>query len=148
MKSHERPFSVQMPEEVTKGLNFKIKCKECNSLVDITQQRTTFNIPHKDKNGQSILLTYFDCPVCQARHFVQADSRQTSELRKSVSTLAVRSMAAKRKGKIIPEKQRLKFNKQKDKLKALRYDLMKEWEGKTVTNTITGEEVELHFTIC
>lgn len=130
------------------GLNVKMKCKDCQSVVDITKQQTTFNVPCKTKDGQTIFLTYFDCPVCKARHYVQIDTRQTSELRKSVSTLAVRAMKAKHKGKSIPENQKSKFKKQQDKLKSLRYDLMKKWEGETVTNTLTGDKVELHFTIC
>lgn len=130
------------------GLNVKMKCKDCQSVVDITKQQTTFNVPHKTKDGQTIFLTYFDCPVCKARHYVQVDNRQTSELRKSVSTMAVRAMAARRKGKNIPENQKAKFKKQQDKLKSLRYDLMKKWEGEIVTNTLTGDKIELHFTIC
>lgn len=145
---NDKPYSVQFSEEATKGLNFKIKCKDCQSMVDITKQQTTFNVQHKTKDGQTIFLTYFDCPVCKARHYVQVDNRQTSELRKSVSTMALRAMAARRKGKNIPEKQRTKFKKQQGKLKSLRYELMKKWEGETVTNTITGEKFELHFTIC
>lgn len=145
---NDKPYSVQLSDEAIQGLNFKIKCKECQSVVDITKQQTTFNVSHKTKDGQTIFLTYFDCPVCKARHYVQVDNRQTSELRKSVSTLAARSIAAKRKGKKIPEKQKEKFKKQTNKLKALRFELMKKWEGKIVTNTITGEEIELHFTVC
>lgn len=148
MKNHEKSYSVQMPEEVTQGLNFKVECKDCKTLIDITRQRTTFNALHKAKDGQSILLTYFDCPVCQARHYVQADNRQTSELRKSVSMLGLKAIKARKTGKAIPEKQRDKFKRQEAKLKSLRNELMKKWEGSTVTNTLTGEELELHFTIC
>lgn len=148
MAKHEKPFSVKIPEDATKGLNFKVECKDCKSVIDVTKQTTTFNVLHKTKSGQAILLTYFDCPVCKARHYVQIDDRHTSELKKSVLQQATRMFAKKHKGKAVPESQRIRFNKQKDKLTMLRNELMKKYEGETVTNTITGEEVELHFTIC
>lgn len=142
---NENLYSVQFSDEAEKDLNFKIKCKDCQSVVGITKQQITFNVSHKTKDGQTIFLTYFDCPVCKVRHYVQVDNRQTSELRKSVSMLAARFIAVNRRGKKIPENQKSKFNKQTNKLKVLRCELMKKWEGETVTNTITGEKVELHL---
>lgn len=148
MDSQGKPYSVQLSEESTQGLNFKMECKECKALIDVTKQSVTFNNPYKTKDGQSIFVTYLDCPVCGCRHYVQVDDRHTSELRKEVSTNALRLFAKRRKGKSIPEKQNSKFKKQRQKLISLRSELMKKYEGSMVTNTITGEEIELHFSIC
>lgn len=129
-------------------LNVKIECKECKTMVDVTKDKVSFNVPFKDKTGQTILLTYFDCPVCHTRHYVQIDDRRTSELRKDATKLTARAFSKRSKGKQIPQKQNDKLKKQRRQLSMLRDELMQKYEGSTVTNTITGEEVELHFSVC
>lgn len=148
MKSQEMQFSVKFPEEAVKDWDFKMVCTKCGMMINIPTQRTTFNVPFKAKDGQTILLTYFDCPGCGIRHYVQIDTKQTSELRKSVSMLWLRIAKQRKNGNTPPQGQRNKFDRQKKSLLSLRRRLMEQYEGSIVTNTLTGEELELHFTKC
>lgn len=125
------------------------ECEDCKQKFPVTQDQAPNSLTHKKEfksNGQSIFLTYYDCPHCGRRHFVQIDD--ASSLQELVRvTNEFKSLAVKRqKGKTISKKQSDKFKKSRQHLSDYRINLMKEFTGKTAVDE-TGVEYTLRFSI-
>lgn len=127
------------------GLSFKTECSDCKTSFDVSKDKVVFNQPFKVKDGQTIFLTYYVCPKCGHRHYSQIDDKTTSELRKDTSKVGAKLFAISRKGKHVPKKQKEKFDREQRRLTLLRTQLVKQYEGETVTDTLTGEEVKLYI---
>lgn len=130
-------------------LNLMFECEDCKQKFPVTQDQAPNSLTHKKEyksNGQSIFLTYYDCPNCGRRHFVQIDD--VSSLQELVRvTNEFKSLAIKRqKGKIISKKQSDKFKKSRQHLSDYRINLMKEFTGKIAADE-TGAEYTLRFSI-
>ena len=126
------------------------ECEDCKKKFPISQEQAPNSLTHKKEfisNGQSIFLTYYDCPHCGRRHFVQIDD--TSSLQELVRiTNEFKSLMIKRqKGKTISQKQSDKFKKSRQHLSDYRMNLMKEFTGKTAVNKETGIEYVLRFSV-
>ena len=102
---------------------------------------------YKDENGRSIFLTYFDCPDCQERHYVQVDNQQSREVKKKTQRMFAQLSVMRNKNKQIPKQQQNKFNKLRNDLNDRRFELMKQYDGSIVTDTETGDKIKLNFTI-
>ena len=129
--------------------NLIFECKDCKKKFPVTQDQAPNSLTHKKEftsNGQSIFLTYYDCPHCGKRHFVQIDD--TSSLQELVRvTNEFKSLMIKRqKGKTISKKQSDKFKKSRQHLSDYRMNLMKQFTGKLATDE-TGAEYVLRFNI-
>lgn len=129
--------------------NLIFECKDCKKKFPVTQDQAPNSLTHKKEftsNGQSIFLTYYDCPHCGKRHFVQIDD--TSSLQELVRvTNEFKSLMVKRqKGKTISKKQSDKFKKSRQHLSDYRMNLMKQFTGKLATDE-TGAEYVLRFNI-
>ena len=130
-------------------LNLMFECEDCKQKFPVTQDQAPNSLTHKKEyksNGQSIFLTYYDCPNCGRRHFVQIDD--VSSLQELVRvTNEFKSLAIKRqKGKTISKKQSDKFKKSRQHLSDYRINLMKEFTGKIAVDE-TGAEYTLRFSI-
>lgn len=126
------------------------ECEDCKQKFPITQGQASNSLTYKKEfklNGQSIFLTYYDCPYCSKRHFVQIDD--VSSLQELVRVInEFKFLAAKRqKGKIISKKQSDKFKKARQHLSDYRMNLMKEYTGKLVHDNETETEFVLRFSI-
>ena len=98
-------------------------------------------------NGKSIFLTYFDCPSCGRRHYVQIDDTTSiSELEK-IKRMFIELSVMKSKGKGVPQKQLVKFKKARQHLSDYRMNLMKEYTGKLVRSNETDHYFTLRFSI-
>ena len=129
--------------------NLMFECEDCKQKFPVTQDQAPNSLTHKKEyksNGQSIFLTYYDCPNCGRRHFVQIDD--VSSLQELVRvTNEFKSLAIKRqKGKTISKKQSDKFKKSRQHLSDYRINLMKEFTGKIAVDE-TGAEYTLRFSI-
>lgn len=125
------------------------ECEDCKKRFPVTQDQAPNSLTHKKEfisNGQSIFLTYYDCPHCGKRHFVQIDD--TSSLQELVRvTNKFKSLMTKRqKGKNISQKQTDKFKKSRQHLSDYRMNLMKEFTGKLAVDA-TGAEYILRFSV-
>ena len=130
-------------------LNLMFECEDCKQKFPVTQDQAPNSLTHKKEyksNGQSIFLTYYDCPNCGRRHFVQIDD--VSSLQELVRvTNEFKYLAIKRqKGKTISKKQSDKFKKSRQHLSDYRINLMKEFTGKIAADE-TGAEYTLRFSI-
>lgn len=126
--------------------NFVAECEYCKHRFEVFN-----NINHKKEfianNGKSIFLTYYDCPECGRRHFVQIDDMASLDKLKEVRTMFVKLSAAKNMGKEIHKKQSAKFKKARQDLSDYRIKLMKEYTGKLIRNNETESEFVLRFSI-
>ena len=134
--------------EINKGtMTVNVECKKCKSVFTIVPANITFDKMYEDENGRSILLTYFDCPDCQERHYVQVDNKQSSEVKKKTQRMFAQLSVMKNKNKQIPKQQQNKFNRLRKDLNDRRFELMKQYDGSIVTDTETGDKIKLNFTI-
>lgn len=124
--------------------NLVFECEDCKERVHATNA-----VKHKKEflsNGQSIFLTYYDCPNCGKRHFVQIDDKNSMQELVRVTTEFYRLAAMRKKGKEIPKRQSEKFKKARQHLSDYRTNLMKEFTGKKAVD-VTGISYELRFSI-
>lgn len=134
--------------EINKGtLAVNVECKECKNVFTIGPTNITFDKHYKDEKGRSIFLTYFDCPNCQVRHYVQMDDTRSREVKKKVQRMFAKLSVMRNNNQNIPKQQQNKFNKLRQTLNDSRFELMKQYDGSTVTDTETGESIELKFTV-
>lgn len=134
--------------EINQGtMTAKVECKKCKSVFTIGPGNITFDKMHEDENGRSIFLTYFDCPDCQERHYVQVDDTHSREIKKKVTKMFAKLSVLKNKNISIPRQQQNKFNRLRKDLNDRRFELMKQYDGSIVTDTETGDKIELNFTI-
>ena len=134
--------------EINKGtMTANVECKNCKSVFTIGPGNITFDKMYEDENGHSIFLTYFDCPDCQERHYVQVDNQQSREVKKKTQRMFAQLSVMRNKNKPIPRQQQNKFNKLCKNLNDRRFELMKQYDGSIVTDTETGDKIELNFTI-
>ena len=127
-----------------KKLNFLVECEKCKNKVNAFSV-----VKHKEEfklNEQSIFLTYYDCPKCGNRHFLQIDNDISKQLLVGITNTFTRLAVLKHKGKEIPKKQSEKFKRAREDLSEYRMILMKEFTGKTVVDA-TGIEYVLRFNI-
>lgn len=139
------------------NMPFMVECEACkyrfefyagdnpgegNSVKAYVNYRKEFNV-----NGKSIFLTYYDCPNCGRRHFVQIDDATSLEKFEKVKGMFIKLAIMKHKGKEVPKNQSDKFKKARQDLSDYRMKLMKEYTGKLIRNNETESDFELRFSI-
>lgn len=128
------------------SLNVVIECIDCKESFEANAENVKQN-EFKDED-KTLKVIYVDCPHCNKRHYVQIDNDESNKLK--VQNLLMFKKLSKKKldGKTIGRKENNTFKSLRQRLLDLRADLMKEYEGRIVTDTLTGESVALHFTLC
>lgn len=131
-------------------MSFLVECEDCKAKFKITSGEAAGALSHKKEfkvNGKSIFLTFYDCPDCGRRHYVQIDDAYSLNLLKDVSRQFVKLAVAKKKEKEIPQKQSAKFNKSRQHLSDYRMKLMKQYTGKSIHNDETDSDFILRFSV-
>lgn len=144
-------------DNVNNMKSFMIECESCkyrfeiysnnnlgigNAVKSCLSYRKEFNV-----NGKSIFLTYYDCPKCGRRHFVQIDDATSIEKFEKVKGMFIKLAVMKHRGEEFPKKQSVKFKKARQDLSDYRIKLMKEYTGKLIRNNETETDFELRFSI-
>ena len=135
---------------VGKGIKMLAECENCKKQFDITSHNENKSITHKREykvNGRSIYLTYYDCPSCGRRHFVQIDDKQTLELLKSNRKLFCKLSKKRINDVDIPKKQSDKYKKQTTHLRERRNILMRDFTGVMLHDDDTDKDFELRFSV-
>lgn len=129
-------------------MKVKAICQKCKSSFDISEESLVYQKEYSYE-GQSIFLTYFDCPNCSKRHFVQIDNEKSIEVLKKCEKDFVRLSIAKTKGykytKNRENRIKKKFNAERKHLSKFRNELVKEYSGRQVTDLETGNTFVLLF---
>lgn len=118
------------------------KCKRCDRPIELNSALRNKNFM---KDGKSILLTYFDCPSCGERCFVQIDDNTSLAMLDSVKKTFIKFAYRKKQGKRISKKENSKFVEARANLGAYRTNLMKMYTGKTVYDEDNHTEYVLRF---
>lgn len=132
-----------------KSFALLFECENCKKRFPVTGDQAPNSLTHKKEfkvNEQSIFLTYYDCPHCGKRHFVQIDDATSLEELKSVTEQFIKLAAKRQNNKKIYKKQSDDFKKARQHLADYRMNLMKEFTGKTAISEI-GIEYVLRFSI-
>ena len=129
------------------NMSTTVECNHCKHRFQINGQTIVSERQCRGNDGKLIYITYFDCPKCKERYYVQVDD-QESIVQKNKCLVSFRSLAklkiAKKK---ISKQQQDKFNKYREALKDMRFELMKQYNKTDVTDTITGEKMFVEFTV-
>ena len=120
-----------------------VECEDCKHIFEVCSDNIVYKREFKVE-GKSIFLTYYDCPSCGRRHFVQIDDVTSNRKYNEVRKMFIKLSVAKRKGEEIPEKQLEKFKKARIDLSSYRMNLMKEYTGKSIYDE-TEFIMELRF---
>lgn len=131
-------------------MSLLVECEDCKTKFRISAGEAVNAVTHKKEfnvNGQSIFLTYYDCPSCGRRHYVQIDDKTSLNKLREVSQQFVKLSIAKKRGKDIPQKQSAKFKKARQNLSDYRMNLMKEYTGKLIHDNETDSDFELRFSV-
>ena len=139
-------------KEVNKMGKFNLifECEDCKQKFPIIQDKVHNSLTHKKEfnvNGQSIFLTYYDCPSCGRRHYVQIDDATSLSRLKEVKNMFIKLCVANKKGKEIQQKQSAKFKKARQNLSDYRMNLMKENTGKLLHDNETDSDFVLRFSV-
>lgn len=129
--------------------NLMFECEDCKQKFSVSREKAPNSITHKKEykvNGQSIFLTYYDCPFCGKYHFVQIDDAVSLQELKLVTSEFYKLVAKRKSGKAIPKKRSEKFNESRKHLSDYRMNLMKEFTGKVIVDD-DGTKRVLRFSV-
>lgn len=130
------------------GMSLLVECEDCRDKFEINSKNWTMHFKRKyEINGQTIFLSYYDCPKCNRRHYVQIDTIQTLQELKEIERMFIKLSVAKKKGKQPPQSQSAKFKKAREHLAQSRIDLMKQFTGKLVHDSETDTDIILEFSV-
>lgn len=128
-------------------MELKFNCNNCEKEVLVSNTIIKNEKEFVDKDRQSIFITYFDCPNCCKRHFVQIDNGKTLNLKRENIKMFRKLSKLRQANKQIPKQQSDKFSKLREKLAKERNELMEQYTNNIVTDTETGENIKLSFTV-
>lgn len=131
-------------------MSLMVECEDCKHKFEITSGEAASHLNHKKEfnvNGKSIFLTYYDCPKCGRRHYVQIDDVTSLNKLKEVQRMFIKLSVAKTQGKEIPQKQSAKFKKARQHLSDYRMNLMKQYTGKLIHDNETDSDFVLRFSV-
>lgn len=101
-------------------------CPKCKVGFDLEKvEKEKFKL----EGRQSMWLTYFDCPVCKQRIFVQLDNEETNAILNDLTKIVARVAKYKKSGFDIPKKLQSKYSKSTQKLNELRTELIKKYNN-------------------
>lgn len=135
--------------EKRRPLNILFQCEDCKERFSVSQEQGPNSLTHKKEfksNGQSIFLTYYDCPSCGRRHFVQIDDESSLQELVRVTNEFYKLAAMRKRGKKISKRQSENFKKSRQHLAEYRMKLMEGYTDKSAVDE-TGMEYILRFSI-
>lgn len=131
-------------------LTLMVECEDCLYKFPIGLGVEANDVQYKKKyvvNRQSIYLTYYDCPKCGRRHFVQIDNDYTLSLLYTVAKQFAKLSATKKQDKAVSQKQLDKFKRTQKYLADGRRNLMKKYTGVSVHDEATDSDFVLRFSV-
>lgn len=136
--------------ENKKDLGVLFQCEDCGKRFPVSQEEAPNSLTHKKEftiMGESIFLTYYDCPSCGRRHYVQIDDVTSLQELTRIKNEFIKLSLKRRKGKPISRKQSENFKKARQHLAEHRNGLMQKYTGAHVINENAGCFEELRFSI-
>lgn len=130
------------------GMSVLAECEDCRNKFEVNAKNgtTSFKVKY-EVNGQTIFLSFYDCPHCKRRHYIQIDTQSTLNELREVERQFVKLAKATKNGKMVPQKQSAKFKKAREHLTQNRNELMKQFTGKLIHDSETDTDFELTFSV-
>lgn len=108
------------------------ECKAC-SVRFVLSSKNVKKGEYQTRTGETIWCTYYDCPKCGKRYYVQVDNVETNGMVIELTGMMARIVRARRKNKSIANKQ-AKYDKLVTDLADTRSKLAKMYNGTTITS--------------
>lgn len=121
---------------------FRITFGDAVKMAMVQANKKIYNV-----GGQVVTLTFYDCPKCGRRHFVQIDDDKSKRMFAGVNKQFVQLAAKRHKMEAISKKQSDKFKRDKQNLSDYRRELMKTYTGKEAIEVETGLKYTLVFSV-
>lgn len=130
------------------GQTYLFECESCNERfsVGVDNVELKYGVPYITKDGRSIFITYYDCPKCDRRHYVQIDDARSNKMKKEVSVMFKRLSRKRLNFEDISKEQNERFKKLNKRLEDYRFELKKEFNNNIIIAE-DGSEVEVHFSM-
>lgn len=109
------------------GFKAMAECAGCKTKFQVDAS----NVAKKEfeaQDGNRVWITYYDCPECGRRHYVQIDDQNTNGVLVGLTKQMGKIAARKKKGLRVSQKQRTDFEETKRHLTELRIELMKRYQ--------------------
>lgn len=113
------------------SLNIMAECEDCKSKFELSD-KVVKKEECKD-NDKSIWVTYYDCPDCGRRHYVQVDDTDTNLMLTEIKREKVLMICNKRKGVYPSKKQLAKHNRKEVDLANSRMRLKQLYDKREVS---------------
>jgi len=127
------------------GLKTMAQCTECKTTFQVDAS----NVAKKEfeaQDGNRVWLTYYDCPECGRRHYVQIDTAKTNGVLINLTKQMGKITALKKRGMRVSKKQRTDFEKTKRHLTELRNELMKRYQEQEMV-AVDGHSEKVVFVV-
>lgn len=121
------------------------ECIECKQKFSIGSDNV-FKKKYKTTKGNQLWITFYDCPECGRRHYVQIDNEQTNSLLSNLIKQIGIIARLKKAGKRIPMKKQRKYEITKRNLSVLRAQLMKQYQERDMLSE-DGKVEKIVFTV-
>lgn len=127
---------------------YLFECEECGTKFQLGKDKieVKYGVPFKTRDGLSIFITYYDCPRCGRRHYVQVDDTHSNQMKRETFMMFKKLSRKRLDFKDIPKKQNEKFKKLNNKLEDYRFELKKRFNNQVIIAR-DGSEVEVHFSM-
>lgn len=116
------------------------ECKTCSARFVLSSKNVKKG-EYQTRTGETIWCTYYDCPKCGKRYYVQVDNVETNGMVIELTGMMARIVRARRKNKSIANKQ-AKYDKLVTDLADTRNKLAKMYNGTTITS-VCGVDIIL-----
>lgn len=126
------------------AMHIMAQCEDCGTKFVVDGgviQRVAASV-----DGLQYFLTYYDCPRCGRRHFVQVDDVKSQQTLVRLTCEMAKLRNVRAKGKSFNKKQQRDFNAIRDDLSKYRNVLMKQLTGKQATDA-AGNTYVLRFSV-
>lgn len=129
-----------------KEMALAVECEECKEKFSVTGNDITHKREYRVKE-QSIYLTYYDCPNCGRRHFVQIDDDKSLDMLDVNSKQFAHNAVIRTTGRKLRKKKVDEYKKSKRHLANYRIELMKQFTGVVLHDDDTESDFELRFSV-
>lgn len=128
--------------------DYELRCPGCATLNKTSELKKEWVLVNGETGGKELMVTYYRCISCKKIHIVQLDDKYTQELFEDLAEGIRYSAICKKEGKQPKRKKANRILKINKKIKNVRKQLNKEYDGSIVfiSSNSKGlkEEVKIH----
>lgn len=125
------------------------ECEDCKEKFSISENITHKRefVIHFTSCDEIVYLTYYDCPKCGKRHFVQIDDNTSIGMLEDNRGQFRHNAKVKMSGIKLRKKKITGYKKTQKRLNEYRSKLMNKYTDCIIHDVITGTEYKLRFSV-